>query len=153
MKPLYIRRDVQNPAMIASWAKSQGFTSISDHLHVTICYSKQAVDWDSVREATPIIYLIGGIRDIKVFGENAVVLTLDDAYQFTERHQQLRLRTGISHDYPAYVPHITITYSGLPKPIEDIEVYNGPIVFGPEILEEIADEDFEPQDISLDLAA
>ena len=46
-RPLYVSRPVENADEIIQWAKSVGFetTLPAEDMHVTICYSKEPVDW------------------------------------------------------------------------------------------------------------
>lgn len=47
--PLYVYRPVVNADVIIAWAKAQGFTTTlpASDMHVTICYSKEPVDWQA----------------------------------------------------------------------------------------------------------
>ncbi len=51
----------------------------------------------------------------------------------TWRHESM-MQSGASWDFDEFTPHITITLGEVP---EDVEPYQGPIVLGPEIFEEI----------------
>ncbi len=46
-RPLYVSRHVENADEIIAWAKSVGFetTLPAEDMHVTVCYSKDLVDW------------------------------------------------------------------------------------------------------------
>ncbi len=46
-RPLYVSRHVENADEIITWAKSVGFdtTLPAEDMHVTVCYSKEPVDW------------------------------------------------------------------------------------------------------------
>ncbi len=48
--PLYVSRHVENAEEIIVWAKSVGFetTLPAEDMHVTVCYSKEPVDWLSL---------------------------------------------------------------------------------------------------------
>jgi phage-related protein (TIGR01555 family) len=148
-KPLYVYREVKNPKDIIAWAKAQGFDSIIDDLHVTIVYSKAAVDWLKAGEDSygynanddgGITIKAGGPRVLQLFGgaSNVVVLAFasnDLAY----RHSSIMYRCeNASWDFDDYTPHISITYN---KPatmnVDQIEPYRGVIELGPEIFEEI----------------
>lgn len=133
-RTLYVRRDVVNRAEIMKWAKAQGFTDIVPDLHVTITYSTTPVDWfkmgnawQSKMEISP-----GGARQMATFGTNAQVLLIS-ADELRWRHDEM-VRNGASSDYPEYQPHITITYGEMP---ENVTPYQGKIVLGPEIFEEV----------------
>lgn len=51
--PLYVCRPVVNADQIIAWAKAQGFETAlpAEDMHVTICFSKQPVDWSEFSEA------------------------------------------------------------------------------------------------------
>lgn len=142
-RSLYVRRDVLNVKDIVAWAKAQGFDSIVEDLHVTVIYSKTAVDWLKVGSddwgSDPdggLTIKPGGPRVIEQFGEGAVVLAFSNS-QLQYRHMSA-MDAGASYDYDDYTPHITITYS-LPAGMDlnAIQPYRGEIKFGPEIFEEI----------------
>lgn len=135
-KPLYVHRKVKNGAAILRWAKSQGFTSTldADDLHVTIAYSKQAVDWMAVGESweDEIRISAGGPRIMEQFGEATVLLI--PARSLKWRHQEI-IEAGASWDHQDFQPHITISYGGAPTDLDKVEPYQGPIILGPEIFE------------------
>jgi len=132
-KTLYVRRDVVNKAEITRWAVAQGFTDIVPDLHVTIVYSRQMVDWFKMGESWSAKMELppGGPRMMESFG-NARVLLISAA-ELRWRHEEM-IRNGAVSDYPEYQPHITITYGEMPA---DVEPYQGKIVLGPEIFEEV----------------
>ncbi|MFC6487351.1 anti-CBASS protein Acb1 family protein [Nitratireductor sp. GCM10026969] len=137
-RTLYVRRNVRNAAEIIRWAKSQGFNTTlpADDLHVTIAFSRQPVDWmevgqswsDEVRIAT------GGPRMMEKFGEANVLLFASS--ELSWRHEEMK-RAGASWDHPEYQPHITISYAEDAPDLADVEPYQGEIVLGPEIFEEV----------------
>ena len=132
-RTLYVRRDVVNKAEITKWAIAQGFTDIVPDLHVTIVYSRQAVDWFKMGDTWQAKMEIapGGPRQIERFGEAKVLLI--SATELRWRHEEM-IRQGASSDYPDYQPHITISYGDMP---DDVDPYQGKIVLGPEIFEEV----------------
>lgn len=144
-KPLYVYRKVLNADEIIEWAKSVGFetTVPADQLHVTVIYSRQPVDWFEMEtdwagdnETGELTAKPGGPRKVSQFGDAVVLQFSNSMLQW--RHEDLR-RNGASHDYD-YSPHVTLTYD---KPdsldIDAIEAYNGKIVLGPEVFEDIND--------------
>lgn len=132
-RTLYVRRDVVNKAEITKWAVAQGFTDIVPDLHVTIMYSRQPVDWFKMGNAWSAKMEIsaGGPRQMNSFGDARVLLISADELRW--RHDEM-IRAGASYDHPEYQPHITITYGDMP---DDVEPYQGKIVLGPEIFEEV----------------
>ena len=142
-RTLYMRRDVVNADELREWAKSVGFETVPTGLHVTIAYSHTPVDWFKIGEdwtAGPNeedkLVIKGGPRAIEEFGKGAIVLQFAST-KLGWRHESIRER-GASWDFPEYNPHITLSWN---KPqgldITTIKPYNGQIVLGPEIFEEI----------------
>lgn len=140
-RTLYMRRDVINTAEIVNWARSQGFKNIVDDLHVTIVYSRAAVDWMKVGstwsgdEKGQMLVQPGGARLIEELGDKAITLLFASS-ELCWRHEDI-IRQGGSHDYPDFQPHITITYDPGEVDITKVVPYRGKIVLGPEIFEEI----------------
>lgn len=135
---LYVARRVVNHEEIERWAKSQGLeTTLGEDMHVTIAFSRQALDWHKAGHSweDKIEIPEGGPRSVEVFGQNAVVLQIAwDSLQW--RHQQI-INAGATWDHAEYSPHITITYDpGDVDPLT-IEPYRGKIVLGPEIFDQV----------------
>lgn len=149
-RTLYVSRKVKNTQDIVEWAKQQGMESMlaPEELHVTICYSKEPMEWDDVKRVkgdltVPAPDDVKGekpIRKIEMFGKDhdILVLRIDDP-ELQKRNQEFR-DAGASSDFPDYKPHITITYRAADLEEgahEKIEPYKGEIVFGPEVFKEI----------------
>lgn len=126
--PLYVRRDVLNVDDFRWWAEDNSITLLDD-LHVTIAFSRVAVDWPALPTATNTIIVEGNERSIDHFGEYTVLRVFCD--QLTTRHSQF-LSIGASWDYPDYKPHISLSTQRL-----DCPPYYGSIILGPEIYEEL----------------
>ena len=144
MKSLYVSRPVLNKDAIRLWAKDNGFASClpPSDFHVTLIYSKKMFDWDKSDPDSNIIYVDPSDehRSIEQFGSDAVVLEIQsDALQ--TRWKEL-IDLGAHSSFPTYRSHITITYEGMPS---EVVPYNGEIVLGPEIWEEIV-EDYNHED-------
>ena len=137
-RTLYVRRDVLNGAEIIAWAKGQGFTTTlpADDLHVTIAFSRAAVDWMKVGEAwqSKMELAEGGPRLMERFGEAKVLLFR--ASELEWRHESI-LAAGATWDRPEFQPHITISYGDMP---EGVQPYQGKIILGPERFEEIKED-------------
>jgi hypothetical protein len=74
----------------------------------------------------------GGARAFERFEGGATVLQfVSNDLQW--RHESM-VASGAVWEYDDYIPHITITYGETP---DDVEPYQGPLVLGPEIFEEI----------------
>lgn len=143
-RPLYVRRDVKNADEIKRWAKEQGIENVVDDLHVTIIYSKDAVDWMKMGAAweEELVIPAGGPRVMDKFNGNALVLQIASNNLYW-RNQMMRAR-GASSDFEDYNPHITISYDG-PDDISGITPFAGRIELGPEIFEDIKSS-FDPED-------
>jgi hypothetical protein len=140
-RPLYVRRDVLNAAEIIDWAKANGFatTLAPEDMHVTCCYSKRALNWDKIEPSYESVRLEDSKgRTVEALGDEGAVVLKFQSLELQDRFTEF-LNAGATWDYPEYNPHITITYQP-PKGL-DVPPYEGTIVLGPEIFEEI-DEEF-----------
>src|SRR5690606_19972287 len=142
-RPLYVRRQVKNWRAIAEWAKRQGFaTTLGSAMHVTIAFSRAAVDWMKVSEswAAELTVAAGGPRVVEALGDKGAVVLMFKASELEWRHQAIR-EAGASWDWPEYQPHVTITYAppeGLD--LEAVIPFPGAIELGPEIFEVLNDD-------------
>lgn len=145
-RPLYVQRKVVNTAELLAWAMGQGFeaTVPADELHVTIAYSKQAVDWMTVGTAWndgPDGWMTvppGGARLVEPLGDEGAVVLLFNSSELAWRHMAIR-EAGASWDFDGYQPHITITYEPGAVDLAKVELYRGRIELGPEIFEPLDD--------------
>jgi phage-related protein (TIGR01555 family) len=143
-RSLYVRRDVINADAIRAWAKGQGFETVLNDLHVTIIFSRAAVDWMKVgndgwggeKDGQTTIQP-GGARLVEKFSDAVVLLFSSSLLSW--RHEEMK-RAGASFDFSEYQPHITITYQPGDVDLNTIDPYQGPIVLGPEIFEEVDDD-------------
>jgi uncharacterized protein len=136
-RTLYVRRDVVNAAAIKKWAKAQGFASVVDDMHVTIAHSGTPVDWMKVGTSWSgkLELPEGGPRLVERLGPKAIVL-LFTADELRWRHEAV-LSAGGSYDFDEYQPHITLTYDLGGVDLAKVVPYQGKIVLGPEIFEEV----------------
>ena len=145
-KTLYVRRDLLNAAELVEWAKSSGFktTIPAKDMHVTVLYSKEAVDWSKMGAPNKKGLRIKRVKDryLERLGEkkDAVVLRFE-SQRLAARHQAMR-DLGASSDFEGYKAHVTISYDAPDLDLSKVELYDGALVFGPEIYEEI-DEDWK----------
>lgn len=146
-RTLYVQRKLLNAAELIRWAKAQGFetTLPADDMHVTVLFSRTAVDWmkmgspwseDTKGELT---VPPGGARIVEPLGDKGAVVLLFNASALSWRHEEM-VRNGASHDFDEYQPHVTITYAGSDVDLTDVEPYRGELRFGPEIFEELDDD-------------
>ena len=140
-RTLYVRRDVLNAAEIIAWARGQGFktTLAEDDLHVTITYSRTPVDWMEMGSTWEDEVKIprGGARLMEKFGEARVLLFNSNMLRW--RHAEM-VDKGATWDHPEYQPHITISYGPDSPDLADVDPYQGEIVLGPEIFEEVKED-------------
>jgi hypothetical protein len=140
-KTLYVHRPVLNTDEIAAWFKDQGIlTTLGNDMHVTLAFSREPVDWDQWKpKKSKLICALKPGRRMALFGEDNNVLVLKfESYPLKRRWKEF-IKGGASWDHDGFHPHVTITYNTpkiLPKP------YEGNIVFGPEVFDEL-DEDWE----------
>src|SRR5690606_4632990 len=118
-RSLYVQRKLKNTSEFIAWARSQGFKSVTDadELHVTVLYSRAAVDgmkmgetWDQ-NEKGEITVQPGGARIVEPLGDKGAIVLLFNSSELSWRHRNM-IELGASHDYDDYQPHVTITYNG-----------------------------------------
>jgi phage-related protein (TIGR01555 family) len=145
-RTLYMWRPVVNARDILDHFRSQGVQGLyaPENLHVTIAYSKTAVDWMRVGEPweAEIKVAAGGPRMMELFGpERDVLVLLFTSRELAWRHQAVR-EAGGSSDFNEYQPHLSISLKGWDGNVDDIAPWTGPIVLGPEVFEETASGDW-----------
>lgn len=142
-RPLYVYRRLLNAGELIDWAQGVGVkaTMPADQLHVTVLYSKQPVDpmqmgegWSSDPDGGLVIKA-GGPRALESFGDGALVLQFA-SWSLQSRHNDM-VQAGAFHDWPEYLPHVTISYDAGDIDLEAIKPYAGELRFGPEIFEPI----------------
>jgi len=141
--PLYVSRKLLNPGPLLAWAKKQGLTPTvpADDLHVTVLYSKTAVDWFGMAgegwDWAALEVAEGGPRFVERFGDAIVLRFTDPSLRY--RHEGM-IERGASSDFPDYKPHVTISYD-VPADFDlsKVEPFTGTLKFGPEIFEAIRD--------------
>lgn len=143
-RTLYVQRKLTNADEFIAWAKGQGFksTTPAGDLHVTIAFSRVAVDWMKASESWSgqdgkLTVQPGGARLVEKLGDKGAVVLLFNSSELGWRHEAIRREAGASWDFPEYQPHVTITYQGGDLDLSKVEPYRGKLVFGPEIFEEI----------------
>ena len=141
-KTLYVSRPLVNADEVIAWAHTQGFKNVQQpkDMHVTVCYSKEPFDWDDTQPRENTVKVIHGLRELHAFGKvgDAIVLTFDST-ELGKDHTQF-LDDGASYDFEFYRPHITITWLGAPRTLEELTPYSGPLIFGPEVFKAINDD-------------
>lgn len=132
--PLYVSRKVLNAGEIVEWAKSEGFTTTlpEEELHVTICYSKNPLNWSLLNFNLDTKEIEVEEAEIEVFDGGAVVLKFESDY-LKLRHEYF-VQNGASFDFDEYNPHITLSYNEVEP---EVKTYPAKIVLGPEVAETI----------------
>ena len=93
----------------------------------------QAGEWSSEDDGQMTI-APGGPRLMERFGD-AVVLQFASS-RLTWRHEDIK-RLGAETDYPEYQPHVTISWDVGDLDLSKVQPYQGKIVLGPEVFEEV----------------
>lgn len=162
-RTLYVRRDLLNADALIAWARDAGFVTTlpAAEMHVTIAFSRAALDWTKVYEgdlwspgmneeearAAQLRVRPGGMRLVEPLGPNGAVVLMFASASLCSRHESIRY-AGASWDWDHYQPHVTITWNdprrdevGYDQLLRQLEPYRGELLFGPEIFEEV-DEGF-----------
>ncbi|WMT85578.1 DUF1073 domain-containing protein [Pelagibacterium sp. 26DY04] len=139
-RTLYVSRKLLNADEVIAHFKAQGVetTLPADDMHVTITFSREAVDWMKMGQAweAKIEIAEGGPRLMEKFGpESKALVLLFRSFELEWRHESM-VANGASWDWPEYQPHVTITH-GFEGDLEDIEPYQGRLLFGPEVFAEV----------------
>ena len=135
---LFISRPLLNAAAVIAPYRKQGVaeTLLPDDMHVTVCYSKQTLNWARLQpDERPILVPAGGWREMERFDKGALVLRFFNE-DLLNRHDECRT-AGASSDYPEYKPHVTITYGSEHLSTAKIQCWTGPLEFGAERFRQI----------------
>lgn len=145
-RPLYVSRKLLNAADLIAWARKAGFDTVTapGDMHVTVTYSRAAVDWMTMGENwSPndgkLTIAPGGPRVVERLGDKGAAVLMFASSELSYRHKSM-VELGASWDYESYQPHVTITYA-VPEgmDVSKVEPYRGKLVFGPEIFEDLTD--------------
>ena len=144
IEPIYVYRPVTYMAslMLNQYAMNIGLKNIVFDMHVTLAYSRDAVNWDlPAFQMDPTLLTISrGSRSLTKFDGGAVVLEVASR-AMSDRWAQFVL-AGASWDYPDYRPHITLAYDESFNP-EVARGLTADIQFDAEIREWLAT-DYQP---------
>lgn len=139
-KSLYVYRSLTNAADLVAWAKSQGFAATvpAADMHATIAFSRAPVDWFAFGGWAPekIEVAAGGARAVCPLGDKGAVVLRFASSDMEWRWQQF-CDGGASWDFDGYHPHVTITYQGGDVDLSKVEPYQGKLIFGHEVFEEV----------------
>lgn len=143
--PLYVYRQLRAPSVapLVRFIRDKGIPNPTPaaELHVTVIHSKKPVDWFALSDGwaynAELKVAEGGARRIVRLDGGAIVLRFasDDLKWSHER----KISAGASHDYPEYLPHITLGHD--PEGDFDLgtleEAFTGELIFGPEMFERV----------------
>lgn len=138
-KTLYVCRSLLDSYDFIDWAKNVGFNTVMspNQLHVTVAFSKQPIDWSKLTpERTSIVVNVVDGRSIERLGPDGAVVLRFASPELTQRWRQI-CDAGASWDFDDYKPHVTITFDAGDMPLDSIRPYQGQLLFGPEVFEEI----------------
>lgn len=137
---LYVSRPLKNTGDLHAWMKAQGFKNAmpASEMHVTVAYSKTPVKWGEMGDHPDALSFQGGARVVKPLGDKGAVVLGFRAPELQQRHEDMKSK-GVSHDFPSYQPHVTLTYDGSDVDLDQVEPYTGKLEFGPEKFAEIDD--------------
>lgn len=137
-RTLYVRRNVLNAVDILDWAKAQGFKQAvpAEELHVTIAFSKEPIDWKTIPDTRAALKLDPESFRVKPLGDAGAVVLMFKSPVLEARWKEI-CDLGASWDYDGYRPHVTITYEKPEVNLLEVEPYEGSLLLGPEIMEEL----------------
>lgn len=78
-----------------------------DDFHVTLIYSKQK---GAIPQLSPFAFYDAEITGFDLFGDERNVLVVRLACPGLDRRHQELLNSGLTHTYPDYNAHLTLTY-------------------------------------------
>jgi len=138
MKSLYVSRPLLNGEEFIAWAKGEGFkeTLTSNDFHVTIVFSRDEIDWETLKPQTNTMTVAGGKRTVEPLGDQGAVVLKFKTDFLPKRWQEFK-DIGASWDYEGYQPHVSITYDGKGIDLSSVKPYTGELVLGPEKFEEL----------------
>lgn len=141
-RSLYVSRKVINAKAIHAWAKAAGIPNLVEpsDMHVTICYSSTPVDWMAMGQAwdETMKVGVGGPRLVVGLGADEQTIALEFSSSMLKWRNEEFQREGASYDWDEYRPHITLGRGTIPT---GIKPYIGAIELGPEIFEEVRNDD------------
>lgn len=140
LRSLYVSRPLLNKSEFTAWAKSQGFPTVQDKLHVTIGYSKVPTEWPEPLRDTLVADDPDG-RVVTTLGDGGAVVLKFKSAALNARWDQLRA-SGLSWEHFAYTPHVTISWQAGDVNLADVAPFKGELIFGPERFAEV-DEDWK----------
>lgn len=133
-RTLYVSRQLLNADELVTWAKSQGFKTTVDDMHVTVAYSREPMKWPVPRNDA--VVSDHGNRSVEPLGDEGVIVLRFRSQVLTDDWRGFK-RQGATWAYDEYRPHVTITYDGDGLDLSKVEPFTGALLFGPERFREI----------------
>lgn len=129
---LYVHRPLANAADLHLWAKGAGIPNLvpPEEMHVTQVYSRTAVPGLNVLGDT--INASGGPRKLAPLGDKGAVVLHFESQELQDRHAEA-MAMGGSHDFPKFLPHVTLSYDAGGVDLAAITAPTFPLLFGPEV--------------------
>ena len=135
---LYVSRPVINAEALFDWFRiNQAMPKVvpPEQMHVTLVYSKKAVEWEKLgKPEKDRILIVSGIRKMKILGQPGTkAITMQIHSPSLNSRWKYFIDRGCSTDYDKYQPHITISYHPSKETIiEELVPWRGTITLGPE---------------------
>ena len=153
--PLYIYRQLRNPAKLVAYARGLGLPQIvpAAELHTTVLYSRKPVDWfklsDGFEYESSLTVPEGGARKLERLGDEGAIVLRFASDQLEWSHKR-KIREGASHDFPEYLPHVTLGFDpNGTVDLDELEPFVGELKFGPEMFEALeVEREFAPIEFS-----
>lgn len=128
---LYVHRPLTNAKDLHTWAQGAGIPNLvpPDDMHATIVYSRAPAEMEP--ETNPVT-VNGGKRKIGALGDKGAVVLHFESPELQAQHQDASM-AGASHDFPAFQPHVTLTYDAGGMDLSKISPPDFPLEFGGEV--------------------
>ena len=132
---LYVRRNLtdDSAAALTAWAEGQGITNLTPphEMHATVVYSTTGVP---IHPEPGEITASPDGRSVAPLGDKGAIVLHFVSPELEGRWQMAR-DAGATWEFNGYRPHVTISYDADGIDPDQIEPFNGDLVFGPEIHE------------------
>lgn len=139
----YVALRVLRPfsSYLLSHCKSAGIpvqtSTFEKRLHTTLIYSRvQAQDL----KVDPVTQHIATFAGYELFsnpdGDKTVLVALLNAPSIVARHRELMTRYNLTHDFPEFIPHVTLSYAYYGR-INDLPNISFGMILGEEYAEDL----------------
>lgn len=140
-----LRPSIESSKLLRAYFQNQNIImstpDVEQRLHVTLIYSRVKID---IIPNSLELHRVK-ISEISLFpnnrGQNTVLVAKLNAPSLIARHNYIRSSYGATHDYPEFIPHLTLDYYwDNYKSIQEIKIPNFEFI--------LCDEYVEPLDLS-----